>query len=117
MKTNERLSSLARIMVAFGGLGALLVVVLRVWIVPAQRDMDTGLFTSNMLVIGLMLVLLAAMGAVMFLMRDHSRREITGNSVYGVADRGRCHVAPRRGGAVGSFRYGHLLFGGTTVDR
>ena len=66
-------------MVALGGLGALLVVVLRVWIVPAQRDMDTGLFTSNMLVVGLMLVLLAAMGAVMFLMRDHSRREITGN--------------------------------------
>ena len=79
MKTKERLNSLSRIMVALGGLGALLVVALRVWIVPAQRDIDTGLFTSNMLVIGLMLVLLAALGAVVFLMRDHSRREIVGS--------------------------------------
>ena len=79
MKKNERLNSLSRIMVALGGLGALLVVVLRVWIVPAQRDIDTGLFTSNMLVIGLMLALLAALGAVAFLMRDRSRREITGS--------------------------------------
>ena len=64
MKTKERLNSLSRIMVALGGLGALLVVALRVWIVPAQRDIDTGLFTSNTLVIGLMLALLAALGAV-----------------------------------------------------
>ena len=76
---NERMSSLARIMVALGGFGALLVVALRVWIVPAQRDIDTGLFTSNMLVIGLMLALLAALGAVVFLMRDRSRREIVGS--------------------------------------
>lgn len=75
---NERLNSLARVMVALGGFGALLVVVLRVWIVPAQRDMDTGLFTSHLLVIGLMLALLAAMGSVVFLMRDRGRREIVG---------------------------------------
>ena len=78
MRNNERLNGLARIMVALGGLGALLVVVLRVWIVPAQRDIDTGLFTSNLLVIGLMLALLAALGAVVFLMRDNARREIVG---------------------------------------
>lgn len=79
MKNKKRLNSLARIMVALGGLGALLVVALRVWIIPAQRDMDTGLFTSNLLVIGLTLALLAALGAVVYLMRDTSRREIVGN--------------------------------------
>lgn len=85
MRNNERLNGLARIMVALGGLGALLVVVLRVWIVPAQRDIDTGLFTSNLLVIGLMLALLAALGAVAFLMRDNARREIVGSSALALS--------------------------------
>lgn len=76
---NERVNGLARIMVALGGLGALLVVVLRVWIVPAQRDIDTGLFTSNLLVIGLMLALLVALGTLVFLMHNNDRREIVGS--------------------------------------
>lgn len=75
---NERLNGLARIMVGLGVLGTLAVIALRVWIVPAQRDIDTGLFTSNLLVIGLMLALLAALGAVVFLMRGGARREIVG---------------------------------------
>lgn len=79
MKNGERMNGLARIMVALGGLGALLVVVLRVWVVPAQRDIDTGLFTSNLLVVGLMLALLAALGALVFLMRGGPRCEIVGS--------------------------------------
>ena len=75
---NGRLSLLARLMAGIGGLGAAALVVLRVWLMPAKRDMDTGLFSPNALVIGFSLVLLAALGALTFLLRGSPRREIAG---------------------------------------
>jgi len=75
---NERLNALARLMTWLGAVGALLAVVLRVWVIPSQRDIDTGLFATNVPVIGLMLAALAALGALVFLMRGHPRREIVG---------------------------------------
>ena len=57
---HHRANTMARIMTALGGLGAVAIVLLRVWISPSQRDMDTGLFATNWPVIGLMLLILLA---------------------------------------------------------
>lgn len=85
MKNNNRLIIPMRAMVAVGGLGALLLVILRVWVVPAQRDIDTGLFTSNIAVMGLSLALLAVLGILVFLMRGGPRREIVGKPAVGLS--------------------------------
>ncbi|MBR3778331.1 MAG: hypothetical protein IKL13_01225 [Clostridia bacterium] len=75
---HHRANTMARIMTALGGLGAVAIVLLRVWISPSQRDMDTGLFATNWPVIGLMLLILLALGACVYLTRGGSRQEITG---------------------------------------
>lgn len=75
---NGRAVTIARIMMAIGGLGAVLVVLLRVWLAPAQRDIDTGLFATNLPVIGLMLALLLVLGGCVYLTRGGSRQEIEG---------------------------------------
>ena len=65
-------------MVALSLLGAALTVVLRVWVSPAQRDVDTGLFASNTPVIVLTLLVLGGLGAVLFVARGGNRQEIKG---------------------------------------
>lgn len=56
-------------MAALGLLGAGAVVVLRVWLMPALRDNDTGLFTSNNVVIILTLLMVVALAVLAILMR------------------------------------------------
>ena len=74
----HRAGLMARIMAGVGGLGALLTVLLRVWLAPSQKDIDTGLFATNTPVIALMLVLLALLGAGLYLTRGGHRQEIVG---------------------------------------
>lgn len=71
---------MGRIMTAMGLLGAVLAVVLRVWISPAQRDVDTGLFASNTPVVLLMLLVLGGLCAILFVCRGGDRQEIKGKS-------------------------------------
>ena len=71
--------SLMRGMVWLGVLGTVATVALRVWLTPAERDWDTGLFTSSHLVIGVMLVVLAALFLLGCLVR-RDRQEITGRA-------------------------------------
>ena len=75
---NDRLGLVARLMAGVGCLGAVALVLLRVWVMPAQRDIDTGLFAPNVFVIVLSCVLLAVLGALVFVMHGGPRREIVG---------------------------------------
>lgn len=75
---NDRLGIMARLMAGVGCLGAVALVLLRVWVMPAQRDIDTGLFAPNVFVIVLSCVMLAVLGALVFIMRGGPRREIVG---------------------------------------
>lgn len=74
----NRVNIVARIMTALGTLGAIAVVILRVWVSPSERDIDTGLFSTNLPVIGLMLFLLLMLGCGVFVTRGGRRQEITG---------------------------------------
>ena len=74
----DRASKLARIMAGLGSLGAVVTVLMRVWLSPSQLDMDTGLFASNLPVIGLMLLVLLVLGCGVFVTRGGFRQEITG---------------------------------------
>ncbi len=71
---------IARIMMGLGVLGAVAVTVLRVWVFPASRDIDTGLFVSNFPVIILTLLIVLALAALTFVVRGGPRQEITGKS-------------------------------------
>lgn len=82
---NNRWSFLARLMAGIGGLGAVMVTLLRVWVFPAQRDVDTGFFSSPLIMIGLMLVMLAALGALAFLLRGRARCEVKGGAALGLS--------------------------------
>ena len=53
--------SLMRGMMWLGVLATVATVLLRVWLTPAERDWDTGLFSANHLVIGVMLTVLAVL--------------------------------------------------------
>ncbi len=81
MRNQQRVSMMAKMMTALGAIGAGLAVVMRVWLAPAQRDIDTGLFTSNTTVIWLLLAAVAGLAALAFLMRGCPRQEITQRSV------------------------------------
>lgn len=74
----DRLGLVARLMAGIGGFGAVALVLLRVWVLPARQDVDTGLFAPNFLIIALSGALLAALGALVFIMSGGPRREITG---------------------------------------
>ena len=74
----HRVITVAWLMAGVGGFGALLTVLLRVWLSPSLRDIDTGLYTTNTAVIVLMLVLLALLGLGAWLARGGSRCEIGG---------------------------------------
>ena len=65
-------------MIALSVLGAALSVALRVWVSPAQRDMETGLFASNTPVMILMLLVLGCLAAIVFVSRGGVRQEIKG---------------------------------------
>lgn len=67
-------------MTALGLLGAVVVVVLRVWLLPAQRDNDTGLFSGNVPVILLTLLMVVALAVLAVLVRKVPRKEIAGKS-------------------------------------
>lgn len=64
------------IMATLGMLGAVATVALRVWLAPAQRDNDTGLFANNAVVIILTLVLVVALAVLALLMRGVSREKL-----------------------------------------
>ena len=65
-------------MTAVSVLGALGVMALRVWVIPAKQDLATGLFSSNRVVIILTLMLLGALAAMLFVVRGGDRQEIKG---------------------------------------
>ncbi len=69
---------MGRVMTAVGLLGAVALIVLRVWLAPAQRDIETGLFASNTPVIILSLLLLGVLVANVFVSRGGVRHEIAG---------------------------------------
>ena len=77
MRNNQRVSLLAKMMAALGALGALMAVALRVWFAPAQRDIETGLFTNDLTTIVLLLAVVAGLGALVYLLRGCPRAEIT----------------------------------------
>lgn len=70
-------------MVWVGGGVSALVVLLRVWLLPAAADWQTGLFTSNYWVIGLMIAALVALMAFNYL-SGPIRREIVGSAAVAV---------------------------------
>lgn len=78
--SQKRMVTVARIMAAVGAFGALAAVAMRVWLSPAKRDVDTGLFADNILVIMMMLLVLVALGVMALLTRGGQRQEITGRS-------------------------------------
>lgn len=81
MKNNRSLAradKLARIMAGLGCLGAVVTVLMRVWLSPSQLDMDTGLFGTNLPVIGLMLLIVLLLGCGVFVTRGGFRQEIIG---------------------------------------
>ena len=82
---HDRMNLVARIMAGLGSLGALAVVALRVWVSPSQRDIDTGLFSTNLPVIGLLLFLLLMLGCGVFITRGGFRQEIVGKSSLALA--------------------------------
>lgn len=82
---NHRLHMMARVMTILGVLGAAAVVILRVWLMPAQRDIDTGLFAFNVPVVVLMLVITGILAATAFVMRGGPRVEITGGASFSLA--------------------------------
>lgn len=71
-------------MIWIGGGVAALVVLLRVWLLPAAADWQTGLFTSNYWVIGLMVGALVALAALQYV-AGPIRREIVGTPAVVVA--------------------------------
>ncbi len=70
-------------MVWIGGGVSALVVLLRVWLLPAAADWQTGLFTSNYWVIGLMIGALVALMVFNYL-SGPIRREIVGSAAVAV---------------------------------
>ena len=70
-------------MVWIGGGVSALVVLLRVWLLPAAADWQTGMFTSNYWVIGLMVAALVALMTFNYL-SGPIRREIVGSSAVAV---------------------------------
>ncbi len=76
-KNNVLQNILTGVMLLLAGVGTVAVVAMRVWLTPAVRDWETGLFSSNYLVIGLMLLCLIAL-LVMGRLCGPDRREITG---------------------------------------
>lgn len=74
----KKTKAIAYIMTALGVLGAVLTIVLRVWVYPASRDIDTGIFVTNVPVIILTLVLTAALAALVFVSRGGPRQEVAG---------------------------------------
>ena len=78
--TMKRKMIIGWIMAAIGLLGAVVTVVLRVWLMPAQRDNDTGLFSTNNVVIILTLVLVVALAVLALLMRSVPRDKLEGKS-------------------------------------
>lgn len=70
-------------MVWIGGGVSALVVLLRVWLLPAAADWQTGLFTSNYWVIGLMVAALVALMVFNYL-SGPIRREIVGSAAVAV---------------------------------
>ena len=74
---------MAGVMLLVTGVATLAVLAMRVWFTPAVRDWETGMFSANYWVIGLMLVCLVAL-VVMGRMCGPDRREITGRSALGL---------------------------------
>lgn len=76
---NNRLNNRATmvVMMLLGVLSTVATVLLRVWLLPARRDIETGLYTSHYGVILLMLGTLAVLAVLAFLMRS-DRHEIVG---------------------------------------
>lgn len=66
----DKRRSLLRIMAWMGMATAVLTVILRVWLMPAWLDTDTGVFTAGGAVIGILVAVLAALGVMGFTQRQ-----------------------------------------------
>ena len=75
---------LARIMMAIGGLGALVTVVLRVWLTPGVISSTNGVLDSPWTVMGFMLLCLAGLVVLGFFTRG-IRREVSGGPCVALA--------------------------------
>lgn len=100
----DRASKMARIMAGLGCLGAVVTILMRVWLSPSQLDMDTGLFGTNLPVIGLMLVVLLLLGCGVFVTRGGFRQEITGKPLLVLAI-----VLLAVGGVIGLYGVAEIL--------
>lgn len=69
---------LAYLMLALGVVGAAVTVLLRAWLIPSQRDIETGLFTTNFIVMLVVVFILMLLGGAACLLRGGERREISG---------------------------------------
>lgn len=75
IKVNSRL--LTSVMALIGLVFPLLTVVLRVWVLPSLRDLHTGLYSANYVLIVLLLLMLAALAVLAYLVGGE-RRELGG---------------------------------------
>ena len=75
IKVNSRL--LTAVMALIGLVFPLLTVVLRVWVLPSMRNLHTGLYSANYILIVLLLLMLVAL-AVLGYLADGNRRELGG---------------------------------------
>lgn len=75
---------LARIMMAIGGLGALMTVALRVWLTPGVISSTTGVLDSPWTVMSFMLLCLAGLAVLSFFTRG-IRREVSGGPCVALA--------------------------------
>ena len=73
------------LMTVLGVVGAVATVALRAWLIPSQRDIETGLFSTNFLVMLVMVLILMLLGGAACLLRGGDRREIAGKPALSLA--------------------------------
>ncbi len=76
-RTEAFIDMISRLMLLIAGVGIVAVLAMRIWLMPAVRDWETGLFSNNYWVIGMMLFCLVAL-LVMGYLCGPNRRDITG---------------------------------------
>lgn len=70
-RETDKRRSLLKIMAWIGLAAAVLTVILRVWLMPAWLDTDTGVFTAGGAVIGILVTVLAVLGVMGFTQRQY----------------------------------------------
>lgn len=77
-RTEAFIDMISRLMLLITGVGTVVVLAMRIWLMPAVRDWETGLFSNNYWVIGIMLFCLVAV-LVMGYLCGPDRRDIVGH--------------------------------------